>query len=83
MGISGLSLGSLGTKNNLDVAHVENYIIYYKGEGGGFPQIWAVVSLGSPSCSWLVLARKVLQLRCTPNSLRDSNVSPKLKTIEE
>jgi hypothetical protein len=38
--------------------------IYYKGEGGGFPQVRAVVSLVSP---WLPVVRsctKVLQL-CT------------------
>jgi hypothetical protein len=35
----------------------------YKGEGGGFPQVRAVVSLVCPCCPWLVLAPKVLQLR--------------------
>jgi hypothetical protein len=38
--------------------------VYYKGEGGGFPQVQAVVSFVSLSCPWLVLAPKVLQL-CT------------------
>jgi hypothetical protein len=38
--------------------------VYYKGEGGGFPQIWAMVSLVNLSCLWLILAPKVLQL-CT------------------
>jgi len=37
--ISGLPLGSPGTKNHLDVGPVERCIIYYKGEGGGFPQV--------------------------------------------
>ncbi len=37
MGISGLSLGSPGTKNHLDVAPMERRRVYYKGEGGGFP----------------------------------------------
>jgi hypothetical protein len=64
VGISGLPLGSLGTKSHLDVAPVERRIVYYEGEGGGFPQIRAVVSLVCPSYSWLVLAPKVLQL-CT------------------
>jgi hypothetical protein len=32
-------------KCHLDVGLVERHIIYYKGEGGGFPQVWAVVSL--------------------------------------
>jgi hypothetical protein len=51
-------------KNHLNVAPVERCKVYYKGEGGGFPQIRAVVCLVSPSCPWLVLAPKVLQL-CT------------------
>jgi hypothetical protein len=38
--------------------------VYYKGEGGGFPQVQAAVSLVSSSCPWLVLAPKALQL-CT------------------
>jgi hypothetical protein len=62
MKISGLPLGSLGTKNHLDVAPVERRIVYYKGEGGGFPQVWAMVSLVCSSCPWLILAPKVLQL---------------------
>jgi hypothetical protein len=60
VGISGLSLGSPRTKSHLDVAPVERYRIYYKGEGGGFPQVWAVVSLVCPGCPWLVLAPKLL-----------------------
>ncbi len=62
--ISGLPLGSLMTKSHLDVAPVERHRIYYKGEGGGFPQVQAVVNLVCPGCPWLVLAPKVLQL-CT------------------
>ncbi len=62
--ISGLPLESLGTKSHLDVAPLERRRVYYKGEGGGFPQVWAVVSLVCPSCSRLILAPKVLQL-CT------------------
>ncbi len=64
VGISGLPFGSLGTKNHLDVAPVERCRIYYKGGGGGFPQVWAVVNLVCLSYSWLFLAPKVLQL-CT------------------
>jgi len=41
---------------------VESHRVYYKGEGGGFPQVRAVVSLVCPCCPWLVLAPKVLQL---------------------
>jgi len=47
--ISGLPLGSLGTKCHLDVGLVERQIIFYKGEGGGFPQVRAMVNLVSPS----------------------------------
>jgi hypothetical protein len=47
--ILGLPLGSPGTKWHLGAASlVAMHIIYYKGEGGGFPQIWAVVNLVSP-----------------------------------
>ncbi len=49
LGISGLPFGSLGTKCHLDVGLVKRHIVYYKGEGGGFPQVWAMVSLVSPS----------------------------------
>jgi hypothetical protein len=56
--------GVLGEKNHLDVGSVASHIVYYKGEGGGFPQVWAVMSLVCPCCSWLVLAPRVLQL-CT------------------
>ncbi len=41
--VSGLQLGSLGKKNHLDVASAESCREYYKGEGGGFPWIQAVV----------------------------------------
>jgi hypothetical protein len=58
--ISGLPLGSPGKKSHLDVASVESYRVYYKGEGGGFPQVRAVVSLACLCCPWLVLAPNVL-----------------------
>jgi hypothetical protein len=51
-------------KSHLDVSPVERCRVYYKGEGGGFPQVRAVVSLVCPCCPWFVLAPKVLQL-CT------------------
>jgi hypothetical protein len=60
--ISRLPLGSPETKNQLDVAPVERHRVYYKGEGGGFPQVRAVVSLMCPSCPWFVLAPKMPQL---------------------
>jgi len=43
--VSGLQLGSPGKKSHLDVASAESCKVYYMGEGGGFPQIRAVVSL--------------------------------------
>jgi hypothetical protein len=49
LGISGLPLGNLRTKWHLDVGLVARHTVYYKGEGGGFPQVRAVVSLMSPS----------------------------------
>jgi hypothetical protein len=64
LAISGLPSGSPGTKSHLDVGPLERCTIYYKGEGGGFPQVRAVVSLVCSCCLWLVLAPKVLQL-CT------------------
>jgi len=45
LGISGFPFGSFETKCHLDVGLVERHIVYYKGEGGGFPQVWAVVNL--------------------------------------
>ncbi len=64
VGILGLPFGSPETKCHLDVGLVERHIVYYKGGGGGFPQVQAVVSLMSPSCLWFDLAPNVLQL-CT------------------
>ncbi len=49
LGISGLPFGSLGTKCHLDVGLVERCKLYIKGEGGGFPQVWAVVNIENPS----------------------------------
>jgi hypothetical protein len=43
--ISGLPLGSPGTKSHLDVAHVERRKVYYMEEASGFPRVRAVVSL--------------------------------------
>jgi hypothetical protein len=52
------------TKCNLDVGLMERHKVYYKGEGGAFPQVRAMLNLVNPSSPWLVLAPKVLQL-CT------------------
>jgi len=65
------NLGDFGTptwesrdkKIHLVVGPLERCRVYYKGEGGGFPQVQAVVSLVCLCCSWFVLAPKVLQLR--------------------
>jgi len=57
-------LGIPGKKSHLDVASMANHRVYYKGEGGGFPQVWAMVNLVCLCCSWLVLAPRVLQV-CT------------------
>jgi hypothetical protein len=59
MGISGLPLGSPKTKCHLDVVLMDRRIEYYNGEGGGFPQVRAMVNLESSSCPWFVLALKV------------------------
>jgi hypothetical protein len=37
--ISRLPFGSPGTESHLDVAPMERCKVYYKGEGGGFPQV--------------------------------------------
>jgi hypothetical protein len=47
LAISRFPFGSPDTKCHLDVGFVERYIVYYKGEGGGFPQVWAMISLVS------------------------------------
>jgi hypothetical protein len=60
LGISKLPFGNPDTKCHLNVSLVDKH----KGEGGGFPQVQAMVNLMSLNCMWLVLAPKVLQL-CT------------------
>jgi hypothetical protein len=45
--ISRLQLGSLETKWHLNVGPVARHIEHYKGEGGGFPQVRAMVSCES------------------------------------
>jgi hypothetical protein len=58
--ILGLLFGSLGIKSHLDAGAVERCKKYYMGEGGGFPRVWAVVSLVNPE-SPVVCPSKVLQ----------------------
>ncbi len=62
--ISKLPLESPRTKSHLDVPPVKSYRVYYKGEGGCFPQVRVMVCLVNSSCSWFVLTPKVFQL-CT------------------
>jgi hypothetical protein len=64
VGISGLPLGSLGTKWHLGVGLMVKHKVYYKGEGDGFPQVWAVLSFVSLSLPMVRLCTKMLQL-CT------------------
>ncbi len=62
--ILGFPLGSPRKEKPFGCRPMERCRVYYKGEGGGFPQVRAVVSFVCPCCSWLVLAPKVLEL-CT------------------
>ncbi len=48
LAVSGLPLGSPGTKSHLDVTPVEKRRVYYMGEGGGFRRVRAMVSQVSP-----------------------------------
>jgi hypothetical protein len=43
------NFGTPRTKCHLGAGPVARHIVYYKGEGGGFPQVRAMVSLMSPS----------------------------------
>jgi hypothetical protein len=52
--ISRLPLGNFGTKSHLDVGPMASHKVHYKREGGGFPQVRAMVSLVSQS---LLMAR--------------------------
>jgi hypothetical protein len=64
LGILRLPLGSPETKWHLGATPIVRHRVYYKGEGDGFPQIWAVVNLVSP---WLLVVcpcTKMFQL-CT------------------
>jgi len=45
LGVSGLLLESPKTKRHLGVGPMARNKVYYKGEGGGFPQVWVVVSI--------------------------------------
>ncbi len=62
--VSGLHFGSLGKKSHLDASAAKSWREYYKGEGGGFPWVRAMVSQVNPSCTWLVPTPK----RCRMSS---------------
>jgi hypothetical protein len=49
LGISRLPLEGPGTKNHLDAGPMASHRVYYKGEGGSFPQVRVVMSLVSLS----------------------------------
>ncbi len=51
--VSGLHFGSPGTKSHSDVASAGEHREYYMGEGGGFPQMRAVVNQMNPSARGL------------------------------
>ncbi len=48
MVVSRLLLGNSGTKSHSDVGAAGRHREYYMGEGGGFPQVRAVVNLVNP-----------------------------------
>jgi len=56
--VSRLLLGSLETKSHSDVGATERRKEYYMGEGGGFPRVWAMVSLVSPGLPMACLSTK-------------------------
>jgi hypothetical protein len=62
LGISGLPFESLGKKWHLGVGHVAKHRVYYKGEGGGFPQIWAVIC---ESCEFMFAHGSSVHQRCS------------------
>ncbi len=64
LGISGLPFVSPETKCHLDVSPMAKHIVYYKGEGGGLPQVRAVMSLVSSSFPVARLSTKNVKL-CT------------------
>jgi len=61
LGILGLPLGSPWTKCHLGASPETKHGIYYKGEGGGFPQVRAVMNLVSPCLPMVRLCTKSVQ----------------------
>jgi len=56
------NFGSPGTKWHLGASPMARHRVYYKGEGGGFPQVWVVVSFMNLCLPVVRLCTKVLQL---------------------
>jgi hypothetical protein len=56
--VSGFFLGNPWTKGHSDIDAVERRKEYYMEEGGGFPWVWAVVSLVSPELPMACLSTK-------------------------
>jgi hypothetical protein len=61
MAILRLPLKNPRSKCHLDVGLVERHRVYYKGEGGGFPQVRTVVNLVSPNLPVVHLSTKSAQ----------------------
>jgi hypothetical protein len=49
LGILRLPFGSPETKCHLDAGPMASHRVYYKGEGGGFLQVWVVMNLVNPN----------------------------------
>jgi hypothetical protein len=62
LGISRLPLESPTIKCHLGAGPMARHIVYYKGEGGGFPQVWALVSLVNPCFPVAHPCTKMLQV---------------------
>ncbi len=60
LGILGLPFERPRTKCHLDVGLVKRHKVYYKGEGGGFPQVRGVMSLVSSNLLMAHLSTKSL-----------------------
>jgi hypothetical protein len=56
------SRGSPKTKCHLDVGLVERHKVYYKGEGGAFSQVQAMVSLVNPKLPMAHLSTNSVQI---------------------
>jgi hypothetical protein len=63
VGILRFPLGSPKTKWHLGAGAMAKHRIYYKGEGGGFPQVQAMVSLVNPCLLVVCPCTKMFQLR--------------------